>query len=48
MVAVLVVPLFAHGGVGGAVVEVAGALLIVAVGLAVWVGGRRSQSREEP
>lgn len=41
-------PFFAHGGVGGAVVEVSGALLIVAVGLAVWVGGRRSKEREEP
>jgi len=40
--------LFAHGGVGGAVVEVSGALLIVAIALAVWVGGRRGKEREEP
>jgi hypothetical protein len=33
------VPL-AHGGVGGAVVESAFALLIVAIALAVWVGNR--------
>jgi hypothetical protein len=33
--------LIAHGGVGGAVVEASAALLIVAIALAVWVGGRR-------
>jgi hypothetical protein len=33
------VPL-AHGGVAGAVVETAFALLIVAIALAVWVGSR--------
>jgi hypothetical protein len=31
----------AHGGVAGAVIETAFALLIVALGLAVWVGTRR-------
>lgn len=31
----------AHGGVGGAIVEASAALLIVAIALAVWVGGRR-------
>jgi hypothetical protein len=36
------VPL-AHGGVGGAVVEVAFALLIVAIALAAWVGSRRDK-----
>ncbi|MFL5970806.1 MAG: hypothetical protein ACJ750_00230 [Gaiellaceae bacterium] len=34
-------PLFAHGGVAGAVVELTAALLIVAIALAVWVGGRK-------
>jgi hypothetical protein len=35
-----------HGGVGGAIVEVSAALLIVAVALAVWVGSRKdSQER---
>jgi hypothetical protein len=31
----------AHGGVGGAIVEASAALLIVAIALAVWVGGRK-------
>jgi hypothetical protein len=35
------VPLFAHGGVAGAVVEVSAGLLIVAIAVAVWVGNRR-------
>lgn len=35
------VPLFAHGGVGGAVVELSAGLLIVAIALAVWAGGRK-------
>jgi hypothetical protein len=39
-------PLVAHGGVAGAVMEVSGALLIVAIALAAWVGGRKD--REEP
>jgi hypothetical protein len=38
--------LVAHGGVGGAIVEASAALLIVAIALAVWVGGRRD--RKEP
>jgi hypothetical protein len=38
--------LIAHGGVGGAIVEASAALLIVAIALAVWVGGRRD--RKEP
>jgi hypothetical protein len=33
--------LIAHGGLAGAAVEVALALLIVAVALAAWLGGRR-------
>lgn len=33
----------AHGGVGGAVVEVSVALLIVAIALAAWVGGRKDE-----
>ena len=42
MAAVLgLVPLFAHGGLAGAVVESLGALLIVAIALAVWLGGRK-------
>ncbi|HET9323793.1 MAG TPA: hypothetical protein VFO03_07945 [Gaiellaceae bacterium] len=35
------VPLFAHGGVAGAVVESLAALTIVVIALAVWVGGRK-------
>ena len=38
--------LIAHGGVAGAVVEVSAALLIVAIALAAWVGGRKD--RKEP
>ncbi len=33
----------AHGGVTGAVVEVAFALMIVAVALAAWLGTRRDK-----
>jgi hypothetical protein len=33
--------LVAHGGVLGAIAELAAALLIVAIGLVVWVSGRR-------
>ncbi|HET8873882.1 MAG TPA: hypothetical protein VFM83_09365 [Gaiellaceae bacterium] len=33
----------AHGGVAGAVVEVLFAVLIVAIALAAWVGGRRDK-----
>jgi hypothetical protein len=36
----------AHGGVGGAIVEASAALLIVAIALAVWVGGRKDS--QEP
>jgi hypothetical protein len=39
--ALLVAPLFAHGGVAGAVVELSAGLLIVAIAVAVWVGNRR-------
>jgi hypothetical protein len=35
--------IYAHGGVGGAIVEVSAALLIVAIALAVWVGGRKDR-----
>jgi hypothetical protein len=37
----------AHGGWAGLAVEIAGALAIVALGLAVWVGNRRERSDEE-
>lgn len=37
------VPLFAHGGLAGAVVEGLAALTIVAIALAVWVGGRKDE-----
>ena len=40
--------LLAHGGWGGLAVEVASALAIVALGLAVWVGNRRVRSDEDP
>jgi hypothetical protein len=33
----------AHGGTGGAIIEASFALLIVAIALAVWVGGRRDK-----
>jgi hypothetical protein len=33
----------AHGGTAGAVVELSLALLVVAIGLAVWVGGRQDK-----
>jgi hypothetical protein len=36
-----VIGLLAHGGWGGLAVEIAGALAIVALGLAFWVGNRR-------
>ena len=39
--------LLAHGGLGGAAVEVAGAIAIVALGLAFWVGNRRERSAED-
>jgi len=38
--------IYAHGGFSGAIVEVSAALLIVAIALAAWVGGRRD--RKEP
>ncbi|HEX7255616.1 MAG TPA: hypothetical protein VF236_06780 [Gaiellaceae bacterium] len=41
-------PLFAHGGVPGAIVEVLAALLIVAIAVAVWVGNKKDGEREEP
>jgi hypothetical protein len=37
------VGLLAHGGVTGAAIELSLALLIVAIALAVWVGGRREK-----
>jgi hypothetical protein len=37
----------AHGGWAGLAVELAGALAIVALGLAFWVGNRRERSDEE-
>lgn len=35
------IEILAHGGWGGLVVEIAGALAILALGLAFWVGNRR-------
>jgi hypothetical protein len=46
MAAFLGLRVIAHGGVWGAVVEVSAAVLIAAIALAVWVGGRRD--RKEP
>jgi hypothetical protein len=37
----------AHGGWGGLAVELAGAIAILALGLAVWVGNRRDRSGED-
>ena len=37
----------AHGGVPGAIAEVSAALLILAIGLAAWVGGREDKEIEE-
>jgi hypothetical protein len=42
-----VTALLAHGGWGGLAVEIATALGIVALGLAVWVGNRRDRSGED-
>ncbi len=38
--------IYAHAGITGAIVEVSAALLIVAIALAAWVGGRKD--RKEP
>jgi hypothetical protein len=38
---VAVLGIVAHGGVTGAIIEISAALLIVAIALAVWVGGRK-------
>lgn len=40
--------LLAHGGWGGLAVELASALAIIVLGLAVWVGNRRERSDEDP
>jgi hypothetical protein len=40
---IMLEPLIAHGGVAGAAVELSLALLIVAIALAVWVGGRKDK-----
>ena len=40
--------LLAHGGVGGLAVELASAIAIIALGLAVWIGNRRDRSDEDP
>jgi hypothetical protein len=40
--------LLAHGGWGGLAVELASALAIVVLGLALWVGNRRERSDEDP
>ncbi len=39
--------LLAHGGWGTLAVEVASAVAIVALGLALWVGNRRERSDED-
>jgi len=41
------VSVFAHGGVAGAVAEILAAVLIAAIALAAWVGGRKDREREE-
>jgi hypothetical protein len=43
-----VIGLLAHGGWGGLAVELASALAIIVLGLAVWVGNRRERSDEDP
>ena len=37
----------AHGGWGGLAVEIASVVVILALGLAVWVGNRRDRSNED-
>jgi hypothetical protein len=43
-----VIGLLAHGGWGGLAVELASALAIIVLGLAVWIGNRRERSDEDP
>ena len=40
--------MLAHGGVGGAVVELLAALAIVALALAAWITSRRSPDDDAP
>jgi hypothetical protein len=42
-----VIGLLAHGGNWGLAVEIASALGIVLLGLAVWVGNRRDTTKDE-
>ena len=42
------VGLVAHGGLAGAIVELSAGLLIVAIALAVWVGNKKGEHRDEP
>jgi hypothetical protein len=42
-----VIGVLAHGGWGGLAVEIAGALAIVGLGLAFWVGNRRERPPED-
>jgi hypothetical protein len=42
-----VIGVLAHGGWGGLAVEIATAVAILALGLAVWVGNRRDGSAED-
>jgi hypothetical protein len=42
-----VIAVLAHGGWGGLVVELAGAVAILALGLAFWVGNRGERSDED-
>lgn len=42
------IALVAHGGLAGLAVEIAAALGILALGLAVWVGNRRDHRDEDP
>ena len=40
--------MLAHGGVGGAIVELALVLVLVGLGAAVWWNGRRAKRDEHP
>jgi hypothetical protein len=42
-----VIGVLAHGGTWGLAVEIASALGIVLLGLAVWIGNRRESSGED-
>lgn len=42
-----VIDVLAHGGWGGLAVEIAGAVAILVLGFAFWVGNRRDDSSED-